>query len=539
MSPDKEILSSDLDAQKPGKIDTSPVSSVEYVTGFKLFLIVSSVALACFLMLLDTMVIGTAIPHITNTFNSLPDVGWYASAYQFGSAAPQPLTGKIYTNFNSKWTFLTFFAIFEIGSVLCGAAISSNMLIVGRAIAGFGASGIINGAITIISSCVPLERRPINQLGLVAGPLVGGAFTSYTTWRWCFYINLPLGAFTAFFLLFLSIPEQTRKPNVSVVLSKLHHHLDLVGFLLFAPAILQLLLALQYGVNQYPWNSPRVIGLFCGFAANFAIWIFWNRYKGNDALLPHSMLKLRPVWTSALYQAFMISAVYGASFFLPIYFQAINNATPVLSGVYLLPTILPQLVAAGLSGVLLQKMGFVIPLAVTGTILLSLGSGLYSILRPGSPTEYWVGFQLLAGIGSGLSMQLAIITIQAAISGEKLATGMALVIFAQSLGPAIMLVLCNVIFLSSLGSQLYEHAPNANSAAIIKAGATGFRSIVQLEDLPGVLIAYANSIDRVFYLVAAVGAACALVLWGMGWHDLRKKDSKQKSEENVAEKGDR
>ncbi|EGE01168.1 MFS transporter [Trichophyton equinum CBS 127.97] len=485
------------------------------------------------------MVIGTAIPRITDTFNSLPDVGWYASAYQFGSAAPQPLTGKIYTSFNSKWTFLAFFAIFEIGSILCGAAISSNMLIVGRAIAGFGASGIINGAITIISSCVPLEKRPINQLGLVAGPLVGGAFTSYTTWRWCFYINLPLGAFTAFFLLFLDIPEQTRKPNVFIVLSKLHHHLDLVGFLLFAPAILQLLLALQYGANQYPWNSPRVIGLLCGFAANFVVWLIWNRYKGDDALLPHSMLKLRPVWTSAFYQAFMISAVYGASFFLPIYFQAINNATPVLSGVYLLPTILPQLVAAGLSEVLLQKMGFVIPLAVVGTILLSLGSGLYSILQPDSPTGYWIGFQLLAGIGSGLSMQLAIITIQAAVSGEQLATGMALVIFAQSLGPAIMLVLCNVIFLFSLGSQLYEHAPNANSAAIIKAGATGFRSIVQMEDLPGVLIAYANSIDRVFYLVAAVAAACGAVLWGMGWHDLRKKDNKQRSEEDVVEKGDR
>ncbi|EFE44107.1 hypothetical protein TRV_01125 [Trichophyton verrucosum HKI 0517] len=507
-------MSPDLDSQKPEKIDTSPETSVEYVTGFKLVLIVSSVALACFLMLLDTMVIGT----LTSC-----------------SAAPQPLTGKIYTSFNSKvriywllyiyvninanfqWTFLVFFAIFEIGSILCGAAISSNMLIVGRAIAGFGASGIINGAITIISSCVPLEKRPMNQLGLVAGPLVGGAFTSYTTWRW------------SFFLLFLSIPEQTRKPNVFVVLSKLHHHLDLVGFILFAPAILQLLLAFQYGANQYPWNSPRVIGLFCGFAANFALWLFWNRYKGDDALLPHSMLRLKPVWTSAFYQAFMISAVYGASFFLPIYFQAINNATPVLSGVYLLPTILPQLVAAGLSGVL----------SVAGTILLSLGSGFYSILQPGSPTGYWIGFQLLAGIGSGISMQLAIITIQAAVSGEQLATGMALVIFAQSLGPAIMLVLCNVIFLSSLGSQLHEHAPNANSAAIIKAGATGFRSIVQLEDLPGVLIAYANIIDRIFYLVAAVGAACALVLWGMGWHDLRKRDGKQRSEEDVAEKGDR
>ena len=137
-----------------------------------------------------------------------------------------------------------------------------------------------------------------------------------------------------------------------MVLAKLHHYLDLVGFVLFAPAVLQLLLALQYGGNQYPWNSSRVIGLFCGSAANFVVWFFWNQHKGDDALLPSSMIKRRVVWASGLYQSFMISAVYGATFFLPIYFQAINNATPVLSGVYLLPTILPQLFAAGLSGIL-------------------------------------------------------------------------------------------------------------------------------------------------------------------------------------------
>ncbi|KAI0023437.1 efflux pump [Xylariomycetidae sp. FL0641] len=503
--------------------------SEEYVTGMKLVLVVASVALACFLLLLDTMVVSTAIPRITDTFNSLPDVGWYASAYLFGSAAPQPLTGKVYTHFNTKWAFLSFFAIFELGSVLCGAAVSSDMLIVGRAVAGLGASGIINGAITIISSCAPFEKRPVaslvNQIGLVAGPLVGGAFTAYTTWRWCFYVNLPLGAFTALVILLVRIPEQTSKQKAFVVLSRLHHYLDLIGFALFAPAVLQLLLALQYGGNEYPWRSPTVIGLFCGSGATFALWLVWNRRKGDDALLPHSMVKQRVVWASGLYQAFLFSAIYGATFFLPIYFQAINNATAILSGVYLLPTILPQILAAGLSGVLLQKLGFVIPLAVVGTVLLALGSGLYSLLRPGSSTGDWVGFQILAGAGSGLGMQLAIMSVQAAVGQEQLAAGMALVVFAQTLGPALVLVVCNVIFDSSLKSLLQDKAPHADVSAIIRAGATGFRAIVQRDDLPAVLDAYAVSIDRVFYFVAAVASAGIVVLWGMGWHDLRTKNN--------------
>lgn len=231
------------------------------------------------------------------------------------------------------------------------------------------------------------------QLGLVAGPLIGGAFTTYT-----------VGAFTALVILLVRIPEQMPKQNPLVVFAKLHHYLDLVGFALFAPAVLQLLLALQYGGNQFAWKSSTVIGLFCGSGATFIVWLAWNRYKGDDALLPHSMIKQKVVWASGLFQAFMLSAVYGATYFLPIYFQAINNVTAMLSGVYLLPTILPQLVMAG--WVLVQKMGFIIPIAVVGTVFLSLGSGLYSLLQPDSSTDDWVGFQILAGVGSGLSMQL-------------------------------------------------------------------------------------------------------------------------------------
>jgi hypothetical protein len=150
------------------------------------------------------------------------------------------------------------------------------------------------------------------------------------------------------------IPEQIPKQKALLVFSRLHHYLDLLGFALFAPAVLQLLLALQYGGNQYPWRSSTVIGLFCGSGATFAVWLVWNRHKGDDALLPHSMMRQTVVWASGLYQAFMMSAIFGATYFLPIYFQAINNVTAMLSGVYLLPTILPQLVMSALSGVLCE-----------------------------------------------------------------------------------------------------------------------------------------------------------------------------------------
>ncbi|KAK3329998.1 major facilitator superfamily domain-containing protein [Apodospora peruviana] len=499
----------------------------EYVTGFKLAIIVASVALACFLMLVDTMVISTAIPRITDEFRSLTDVGWYASAYQFGIAAPQPLIGKVYTHFSTKWTFLACFAVFELGSVLCGAALSSTMLIVGRAVAGLGAAGIINGAITIVSSCAPLEKRPIQQLGLVVGPLIGGALTSYSTWRWSFYINVPIGAVVALAITLLPIPEQTPKEPPLSVLPQLHHHLDLVGFVLFAPAVIQLLLALQYAGNQFPWNSSQVIGLFCGSAATCAVWFLWNGRKGDAALLPPAMVSRRTVWTAAVFNAFQMAAIYGVLYYLPIYFQAVKDTSPVLSGVYIMPTFLTQLLMAGISGGILQKMGYVIPLAIFATVLLSIGTGLLSILGSESSTGQWIGFQILTGVGSGAGLQLAIIAIQGVTAGEELSSGMAFMVFTQSLFPAVLLALCNLILVESLKKQLTSQAVGALSGesaeAVIRAGATRFRTVIAPKELQVVLRAYANSIDRVFYVVAVVAAVSSLFLWGMGWQDLRKK----------------
>ncbi|KAK6070015.1 MFS multidrug transporter [Seiridium cupressi] len=372
-----------------------------------------------------------------------------------------------------------------------------------------------------------------NQLGLVAGPIIGGAITSFSNWRWCFYVNLPVGAVAVVAIILLRIPQQTVKPPAISAVLQLPHYLDFIGFILFAPAVLQLLLALQYGGNQFPWNSSRVIGLFCGSAANFVVWFFWNWHKGEKALLPHAMIGRTAVWASGIYQGLLMSAVYGGIYFLPIYFQAINAASPMLSGVYLLPTILPQLVMAASSGLIITKMGYVIPLALFSTIFLSTASGLYSLLQPGSPTGEWVGFQIIGGIGSGAGLQVAVNAIQAVTTGEELSSAMAFMVFAQSLGPAIALALYNVIFDASLKMQLAERAPNVDAQAIVDAGATGFHSLVQPTDLNPVLKAYANSIDRVFFLVAALAACCGIFAWGMGWRDIRKKTGPQDNNEVV------
>ncbi|KAK5682711.1 hypothetical protein LTS10_005841 [Elasticomyces elasticus] len=489
-----------------GEAEITPEAVEEkWLTGVKLWLVMGPLILVFFLVLLDTTIVSTAIPDITNHFNSLADIGWYSASYQLASAVLQPLAGKTYVYFSNKWTFISFFAVFEIGSLLCGVATSSKMLIVGRAIAGMGTAGLQNGAMTIISACVPLHKRPallgicqgFAQLGLVFGPLIGGALTQYTTWRWCFYINLPIGGVAGALLVFTrGVPDAHSKPPPMEVLRDIHHKLDLIGFVLLSPAIIMALLALQWGGNVYAWDSPTIIGLFCGAAGNLLVWSAWNWWKKDDALIPVSMIRRTRVWSGSLVIGFLMSSLYIFVYYLPIYFQSADSASPTMSGVYMLPNILASLVLAVAVGKAVQIVGYYTPFSIASAIFMALGYGLCSMLSPTSTTGEW---------------------------------------FTGMLFGAVFLSASATIFTNSLRTFIIQLAPTADLDAILTAGATGFRKVISPEEVPGVLLAYAKSVDRVFYLCAALAALCLPFSFGLGWTNIKKKAQEKKA---VAEKPD-
>lgn len=553
-SPPRESLEEKKSQERPGddekaqKIETCPPQDgdtsttdesprdapaaekeYEYITGLKLVLVILAVTLACFLMLLDNSILSTAIPRITSDFNSLNDIGWYGSAYLIAACALQPLAGKIYSQFSTKYTFMSFVAVFELGSLLCGAAQSSKMLIVGRAVAGLGGAGIQNGALTIISAAVPLYKRAAYlgfmmafvQLGVLLGPLIGGLLTEYASWRWCFYINLPIGGVALLFILFINIPQQHTTTKKHTFRS-IYDSLDIPGFCLFAPAAIQFLLALEWGGSVYRWNSAMVIGLFCGSAGTLAVFLAWEYKRGDTAMIPLSMLKRRVVWSSCLTMFFTFANMITTTYYLAIYFQAVKGDSPTMSGVSTLPTILSQILLAIISGVLVGRLGYYLPWTMISGSFAAVASGLLSTLKPDSSIGRWIGYQIIGGASRGCGMQMPLVAIQNNLEPELSPIAMAILVFSQTFGGALFLSFAQTAFSNGLKDGLHRYAPEVDAGAVINAGATGFRALVGKSSLDGVILAYNQAVSHVFYLAAGC-AVCAFVFClGMGWKNIKK-----------------
>lgn len=239
-----------------------------------------------------------------------------------------------------------------------------------------GASGILNGSLTIWTASVSPQKLPvlqstlvaIGQLGVALGPLLGGALTQFTTWRWCeyptiispgciinrplgFYINLPVGAVVGALLLLIQIPEITQKQGLQILRNGgLIRILDLVGFIIFAPAAVMFFLALEFGGNRYAWDSSIVIGLLCGSVATFAVFLVWEWRKGPEAMVPFELLRVRIQWCASLLMFAFLGMMFVVAYYLPIYLQAVKGDSPFMSGVHNLPTILSQVIMVLVGG---------------------------------------------------------------------------------------------------------------------------------------------------------------------------------------------
>ncbi|TPX16122.1 uncharacterized protein E0L32_004117 [Thyridium curvatum] len=503
-------------------ITTTPTreDGTEYPTGARLALIILALCLSVFLMALDNSIIATAIPKITDQFRSLGDVGWYGSAYLLTTAALQLLFGKFYSFFSIKWVYLIAIGFFELGSLICGVAQNSVTLIVGRAVAGIGAAGIFSGALIILAHSVPLDKRPMYSgiigamygIASVAGPLLGGVFTDKVTWRWCFFINLPIGAITVVVIaLFFPDPRRAAQADLKdEPWRERIHQFDPVGTTLFMPAVICLLLALQWGGTTYAWDSGRIIALFVVFGVLILGFLFVQWRQQDLATVPPRIIRRRSVWAAAFYSFCSGASFLASVYYLPIWFQAVKGASAVDSGLMNLPMLIAVVVFSVIAGAVVTILGYYTPFMIASTVLMSVGYGLVSTFKPDTGRPMWMGYQIIAGAGVGLGMQQPLMAVQTVLDIADVPTGTAVIVFVQTLGGALFVSICQNVFTNKLVEYVVQYVPGLDPKVVLATGATSIQTAIPAEMLPGVTLAYSDALAKTF-LVSAALAACTVV----------------------------
>lgn len=281
--------------------------------------------LILFLLVQDGSIVSTAAPTITNEFNSLTDLGWYSSVYYMTFCIAQLQFGKLNVRYPIRVVYSCCMFLFLVGSAICGAAPNSPALIIGRAIAGIGSAGLLVGSFALIPVLTPPLRRPLITgiiggvlgFGMSVGPMIGGAFTEDVTWRWAFYMNLPIGGVCYFGFFFLVRPPKIA-PGKPLTLGGFFRTLDLYGLMVLTPCVACLLIALQWGGITYAWSNGRIIALLILFGILIILFIWVERWIGDDAMVPKRVVKQRSVIASVLFALTNGGSCYLFAYYIPM-----------------------------------------------------------------------------------------------------------------------------------------------------------------------------------------------------------------------------
>ncbi|WOX09375.1 MFS transporter [Streptomyces sp. N50] len=509
------------DAQPPERPPQRGGSAQEHVSG-NVLVSIGALLLGLLLAALDQTIVSTALPTIVSDLGGLEHLSWVVTAYLLASTAATPLWGKLGDQYGRKRLFQIAIVIFLVGSALCGAAQNMPQLIGFRALQGLGGGGLIVLSMAIVGDVVsPRERGRYQGLfgavfgaTSVLGPLLGGLFTEHLSWRWVFYINLPVGVVAlAVIATALHIPRRSTR-----------HVIDYLGTFLIAAVATCLVLVASLGGTTWGWGSPQIIGLAVLGVVLIGAFVAVER-RAAEPVLPLKLFRVRTFTLAAVISFIVGFAMFGAMTYLPTFLQVVQGITPTMSGVHMLPMVFGMLISSTASGQIVSRTGRWKVFPIAGTGITALGLLLLHRLDEGSSTAEMSAYFFVFGLGLGLVMQVLVLIVQNAVSYEDLGVATSGATFFRSIGASFGVAIFGTIFASRLGDKLTD----ALRGTSLPPGVTpdGLesdpRGISQLPSAvrPEALHAYASSITDVFLYAAPVALVGFVLAWFLKEDKLR------------------
>lgn len=425
---------------------------------------------------LDQTIVSTAMPRVIAELHGFDRYTWVSTAYLLTSTVTVPIYGKLSDLFGRKPIFLFGIVLFLAGSALSGASQDMNQLIAFRAFQGLGAGALMPIAIAVVGDLfTPRERGKwqgvtgaVWGLSAILGPTLGGSITQYTTWRWVFYVNLPVGIAAMLVLIFLMPTLRGKSQKVSI---------DYTGAALLVAGTVPLLLGFTWAGTQYAWNSPQIIGIFVGslvVLAGFIVYEALLERRGGQPIIEPSLFKNRIFTVSALVTAIFGMGLFGSIFFIPLFVQGVVGTSATNSGLILTPLMLTSIVGSIVSGQLVSRLGKYKWLAILGMVISVGGTLLLARLSVTSGNTDVLIAMLVLGLGMGFGMSLYTLVVQNALPG-KIGQSTAALTFFRSIGGTIALAAMGSILNSAYLPAFQGALPSSiKQAAVVSQKAAQF-----------------------------------------------------------------